>query len=157
MPYAGTLKKVFDNEKGWGIIIDVDEYGDKTFKMWDKTLAGEASKEHEAVCDVHDMIGERVMYSAKKGNLKDKNDPDGERWPPVIESIWLEADEIPDIQSLIDDAPDIDSKPSEIDSTPEPVKEPVDDKYDRQRALTMDMLNAIGKWAAGIEQLTKGE
>ena len=89
MPTHGTLTKVYDNKGHWGLVIDVDDHGEHKLNLWDKKFAGVDSKDNPAVCDVHDWEGKRVVYTAKKGTLKD--DSTTKRWPATVEEIALET------------------------------------------------------------------
>ena len=96
MNYTGTLKKVFDNEtkarrKFWAVIIETDEHGEIKFNLWDTVYAGIPNDNGDLICDVHEMEGCRVVVDARPGSLKDKNNPEGDRWPSTIEAIMLEG------------------------------------------------------------------
>jgi len=141
MPTHGLLKKVYDNAGHWGLIIDVDDHGEHRMNLWDKTFAGEKSEDHEAVCDVHNWEGMRVVYTAKKGKPKgsDLNDC----WPATIEMIALE--EMQPTKTVREMAEEITAEelakpplvvpPDETDQVP--VKEP----SDALRTLTMAAIN----------------
>ena len=159
MPYTGKLLRVNDNVKNWGVLIDTDEKGETWFTIFDKKLAGQASAEHEAVCDVHLFKGERVTFEAERGGLKDKDGPeDGERWNSVITAIALE-DSSP-AKSVREMAAEETAKREaaiaakeleiarEVAQTPLDsgvVQEPVQDKYGELRRLEMDAINARAK------------
>ena len=174
MPFQGTLTRVIDKDKQWILLIDVDEHGDKWFTLFDKKYAGQDSKGNKALCDVHQMIGERVIYSAVRGALKDKNGPeDGERFNPVIESIILETVDIPSVRELNESKEEaervatLQAEVSAIEAEIEREATPADlstetgqvsaeSPSDALRTLTMKMINSIGEWATEIERRTKG-
>jgi len=88
--YRGAITKVYDNEtsKGktyWSVVIDTDDKGEVKFNLWDAAYAGGTE---DSLCDVHEMIGERVVFTAKAGKIKDE--ATGEHWPSTIESICAE-------------------------------------------------------------------
>jgi len=92
MATHGLLKKVWDNEKNWGLVIDVDEHGEHKLTLWDKKYAGIKSNDNPAICDCHAFVGQRIVYTATKGALKDKDGPeDGERWGATVTEIELET------------------------------------------------------------------
>jgi len=93
MATHGLLKKVWDNEKNWGLVIDVDDHGEHKLNLWDWKYAGKPSEETpKPIADVHDFVGQRIIYTATKGNLKSKDGPeDGERWPATVTEIELET------------------------------------------------------------------
>ena len=174
MPHTGTLVRVVDKSKGWSLLIDTDEKGDTWFTIWDRKLAGEASEEHEAECDVHKMVGERVTFEAKIGKLKDKDGPDdGERWNSEITAIALEdsgpdksvremAEEFEEAERIARLQAEVAAIEAEIEleeaetvQAHECAQIHDDGKYDRLRAATMDMLGSVGKWTAEVERLLK--
>ena len=146
MPYSGLLKKVYDNAKNWGLVIEVDEHGERKFNLWDKKYAGEKSEGHEAICDVHNWEGMRVVFEATKG--KPKKDGTDDCWPSTIDSIWLEGS--PPDKSVREMVEEIEREAP--DSMPESAQEPAVDESDRLDRLTMNMLNAIGEWAQAMKE-----
>lgn len=140
--YRGKLVRVWDNEtksgkKVWKLVIDTDEKGEVSFSLFDKKLAGIDSENNPAECDCHDFIGERVVFSATAGKVRDE--ATGERWPSTIDMI----------------AREIEREGPEIDFDAETVEEPTKATQDDLTRLAMDMINAIGKWATEIERRTK--
>lgn len=98
MSYKGTLLHVYDNvakadpsKHYWRVVIDTDEKGEVEFTLWDKLFAGLKDNEgNEPVCDVHGLEGERVVFEAKPGKVRDEKT--GERWPSTLTMILPEAD-----------------------------------------------------------------
>jgi len=125
MPTHGLLKKVWDNKGHWGLVINVDDHGEHKLNLWDKKYAGIDSENNPAICDVHTMEGQRVVYTAKKGKLKD--DSTTERWPATIEEIGLETP----TEKPLDE-----QKPAQ---PPEPVEAPNEDEL---RRLTLAAIDA---------------
>ena len=106
MATHGILKKVWDNEKNWGLVIDVDDHGEHKLTLWDKKYAGIKSNDNPAICDCHAFVGQRIVYTATKGALKDKDgSEDGERWGATVTEIELEtsAEKPPDTQQPPED------------------------------------------------------
>ena len=132
MPYSGLLKKVYDNAKHWGLVIDVDEHGERKFNLWDKKYAGLKSGEHDAICDVHNWEGVRVVFDATKG--KPKQDGTDACWPSVVDAIWLEAEEVPHVRDIV---AEIEREGSEIEPRPESAQEHVGRNTDELTRLTM--------------------
>ena len=92
MATRGILRKVWDNEKNWGLVIDVDDHGEHKLTLWDKKYAGVDSENSKSICDCHAFVGKRIVYTATKGALKDKEGPeDGERWGATVTEIELET------------------------------------------------------------------
>jgi len=148
MATHGLLKKVWDNEKNWGLVIDVDEHGEHKLTLWDKKYAGVDSKDNPSICDCHSFVGKRIVYTATKGNLKSKDGPeDGERWPATVTEIELETSA---------------EKPSEPQQPPEDVEpEQVANTQTLSRlgleAVQADMRahEARAAWFAEVERLIK--
>jgi len=145
MATHGTLRKVWDNEKNWGLVIDVDEHGEHKLTLWDKKYAGVDSKDNPSICDCHAFVGQRIVYTATKGALKDKDGPeDGERWGATVTEI----------------APE---KPSDTQQPPEDV-EPVQVANTQTlsrlglEAVQADMRahEARAAWFAEVERVVKG-
>ena len=128
MAFNGKLIRVADQNGKWGVLIDTEEKGETWLTIWDRKFAGQDSAEHKAVCDVHDLVGERVVFEAKRGNLKDKGgDEEGERWNATITAIALETS-----NELTDEvAPEIEREASVVDSPSNP--EQVVAKYNTER------------------------
>ena len=144
MATHGLLKKVWDNEKNWGLVIDVDEHGEHKLTLWDKKYAGVDSKDNPSICDCHAFVGKRIVYTATKGALKDKDgSEDGERWGATVTEI----------------APE---KPSDTQQPPEDV-EPVQVANTQTlsrlglEAVQADMRahEARAAWFAEVERLMK--
>ena len=88
MATHGLLKKVWDNKGHFGLVIDVDEHGEHKLTLWDKKYAGVDSKDNPSICDCHAFVGKRIVYTATKGALKDKDGPeDGERWGATVTEV----------------------------------------------------------------------
>lgn len=146
MPYSGLLKKVYDNTKHWGLVIEVDEHGERKFNLWDKKYAGLASGEHEAICDVHGWEGVRVVFEVTKG--KPKNDGTDDHWPSVIDSIRLE-DDLPH-KTVREMAEEIEAAEKPLDATqskPEEETDPTPTESD-EAILTRLQLNVINAQAS---------
>ena len=154
MPYSGLLKKVYDNAKNWGLVIEVDEHGERKFNLWDKKYAGEKSDEHEAICDVHNWEGVRVVFEATKG--KPKADDPNDCWPSTIDSIWLEG--APPEKSVREMVEEIEREAPQIDSTPESTQEHAGDESDALRLATMAAISAeVAAHEARVEMLKEVE
>jgi len=69
-------------------VIDTDEKGEVKFNLYDTVYAGLPGADGAALCDVHDMIDERVVFTVELGKLKDEES--GERWPSNITMVALE-------------------------------------------------------------------
>jgi len=145
MATHGLLKKVWDNEKNWGLVIDVDDHGEHKLTLWDKKYAGVDSENSKSICDCHSFVGKRIVYTATKGALKDKDgSEDGERWGATVTEI----------------APE---KPSDTQQPPEDV-EPVQVANTQTlsrlglEAVQADMRahEAHAAWVAEIERMVKG-
>jgi hypothetical protein len=155
MPTRGKLLKVWDNDKNWALVIDVDEHGEHKLNLWNKRFAGIDSKENPVVCDVHDFVGKRIVYTAKAG--KPKEDGTDDRWPSTIEEIALEGEQ-PEksIREMAEDiakreeqdaalAAKITREASQAEPIHETYQDPVQGKCDDLRRLTMESLNAQAK------------
>ena len=153
MPTHGLLKKVYDNAGHWGLIIDVDGHGEHRLNLWDKTFAGEKSDGHDAICDVHNWEGSRVIYTAKKGKPKGSDLDDC--WPSTIEMIALE--EMAPTKSVREMAAEMSSEGQQPNQTSNEAEVPADVGKDDLARLTMSLINALGEWAQAIEKRTKGE
>ena len=153
MPYSGLLKKVYDNAKHWGLVIDVDEHGERKFNLWNKRYAGiKPDDGSEIECDVHNWEGMRVVFDATKG--KPKQDGTDACWPSVVDAIWLEAEEVPHVRDIV---AEIEREGSEIEPRPESAQEHVGRNTDELTRLTMEMLNAVGKWTGEVKRLLDKE
>lgn len=146
--YRGTLQDVTytptkSEKPRWYLDIDTDEKGSVVFQMWDKTYAGLASKEHEALCDVNEWVGKRVVFQAKKGSPK-SNDPQ-DLWPPTIHLISLEEEQ--PTQSVREMAAEIEAeKPSDEQKST--------DAPDLNQVL-MDWIAATSRLAEVIQQMIR--
>ena len=142
MAYSGLLKKVWDNAKNWSLVIEVDDYGERKFNLWDKKYAGEKSDEHEPICDVHNWEGMRVVFDATKG--KPKGDGTDDCWPSTIDMIRLEGE--PPTKSVREMAEEITAEtlaePPLIEQTQFSDQVPVKEPSDNLRALTMAAIDA---------------
>jgi len=146
MAYHGTLLRVYDNtaksggKSYWRIVIYTDKKGESSFNLWNKRYAGMKTEEGEIQCDVHSMIGERVVFEATAGKVKDA--ATGERWPSTLDMIALESSE---------------TKPGgpPVDLWHDTAQEPTKQASGDLARLTMNMLNALGAWASEIERRTK--
>ena len=94
--YFGTLTKVYDNETKkdgkpyWTLVINTDAKGEVKFNLWDTAYAGLfGAKGEPAICDVHDLIDKRVVFTMRPGKVK--NEETGERWPGTVEMICEET------------------------------------------------------------------
>jgi len=137
MPTYGTLTKVYDNKGHWGLVIDVDDHGEHKLNLWDKKFAGVDSKDNPAICDVHEWEGQRVVYTAKKGSLKD--DSTTKRWPATVEEIALET-------------------PSDTPPPPlaaDPVETPSEHDTSELRRLASLAIKAVADLVAEAERLVK--
>jgi len=150
MATRGILRKVWDNEKNWGLVIDVDDHGEHKLTLWDKKYAGVDSENSKSICDCHAFVGKRIVYTATKGALKDKEGPeDGERWGATVTEIELETSA---------------EKPSEPQQPPEDV-EPVQVANTQRlsrlglEAVQADMRahEARAAWFAEVERVVKEE
>ena len=175
MAYRGKLKKVWDNAKGWSLVIEVDDHGERKFTLWDKKYAGQASGEHEAICDVHNWEGSRVVFDVTKG--KPKQDGTDACWPSVVDSIQLEGEQpeksvremAKEIEEAIEEAgrvatlqaevsaieAEIEREATPADLSTETGQVSAESPSDALRTLTMKMINSIGEWATEIERRTK--
>ena len=176
MAYRGKLKKVWDNAKGWSLVIEVDDHGERKFTLWDKKYAGQASGEHEAICDVHNWEGSRVVFDVTKG--KPKQDGTDACWPSVVDSIQLEGEQpeksvremAKEIEEAIEEAgrvatlqaevaaieAEIEREATPADLSTETGQVSAESPSDDLPALTMKMINAIGEWAVAVERRTRG-
>jgi len=177
MAYRGKLKKVWDNAKGWSLVIEVDDHGERKFTLWDKKYAGQASGEHEAICDVHNWEGSRVVFDVTKG--KPKQDGTDACWPSVVDSIQLEGEQpeksvremAKEIEEAIEEAGRVATLQAEVaaieaemssegqqstQATNEAEVLADGGKADLTR-LTMKLINTFGEWATAIEKRTGGE
>lgn len=152
--YKGTLTHVYDNETktgkpNWALMIDTEEKGPTKFQLWSKRYAGMKNEAGEdADCDVHEMIDMAVVFNVKRGNLKDKNDPNGERWPSIIESICLDEPMEKSVLEMMEEAENAAEKPlngPQSKLAPEPDQEPVKLPIDRLRRATMDAIGTETK------------
>ena len=145
MATHGLLKKVWDNEKNWGLIIDVDDHGEHKLNLWDWKYAGKPSEETPVpICDIHAFVGQRIIYTATKGNLKSKDGPeDGERWPATVTEIALEtsAEKLSDPQQPPEDV--------------EPVQVANERDTNELRRLTSMLIQAAASVVVEAERLVK--
>lgn len=90
MSRSGVLRKIFDNEKKngqkyWALIIEENGSSVKV-NLFDSVFAGLPGKNgEEAICDIHTMEGQTVIFDAEAG--KPKEDGSGEHWPDTIKMI----------------------------------------------------------------------
>ena len=157
MATHGLLKKVWDNEKNFGLVIEVDDHGEHKFNLWKWELAGKPSESNpEPICDCHEFVDKRIVYTAKRGGLKDKSGPDdGDRWPSTIEDIALETS-----SELTDEvAPEIEREASVVDSPSN--HEQVVAKYNTERLSRLALeavqadLRAHEARAAWLDEVTR--
>lgn len=96
MSYAGTILDVQDktskdgSKHYWTVEIDTEAKGPTTFTLWDTVFAGKPGKDHEEpICDVHEMIGQRVVFDCQPGKAKVDKDGNetGEHWPATLTMI----------------------------------------------------------------------
>ena len=134
MPHSGMLRKVYDNAKNWALIVDVDEYGERKFNLWNKRYAGiKPDDGSEIECDVHNWEGCRVVFDATKG--KPKGDGTDDCWPSTIDMIRLEA-EMP-TQSVREMVAEIEREGSQVVPPAETDQVPAKEPIDHLRTLTM--------------------
>ena len=163
MAFNGKLIRVADQNGKWGVLIDTEEKGETWLTIWDRKFAGQDSAEHKAVCDCHDFVGERVVFEATRGNLKDKGgDEEGERWNATITAIALESvSELPNWTEGIEPPtpPEIEREAPVVDSPSNP--EQVVAKYNTERLSRLALeavqadLRAHEARAAWLDEVTR--
>jgi hypothetical protein len=94
--YFGTILDVQDGTskdgtKHWvDVNIDTELKGATEFRLWDTVFAGKPGQDgEEPLCDVHQMIGQRVIFDCQPGKPrldKDGNET-GEHWPATLTMI----------------------------------------------------------------------